>query len=59
VKNTAGSIEKIFDPFHTTKPGEGLGLSIVHTIIVEQHQQIKVETETGAFTEFTLILPKI
>jgi len=27
--------------------------------IVEQHQgQIKVETETGAFTEFTLILPK-
>ena len=55
--------EKIFNPFFTTKPagdGTGLGLSICHDVIVKQHGgSIDVETEPGAFTEFTIRLPRI
>jgi two-component system NtrC family sensor kinase len=54
--------QKIFNPFFTTKPtgeGTGLGLSMVHDIIVKQHGgRIDVETEPGAFTEFIITLPR-
>jgi signal transduction histidine kinase len=54
--------EEIFNPFFTTKPagqGTGLGLSISYDIIVQAHRgEIKVETETGKFTEFVVRLPK-
>ena len=54
--------EKIFSPFFTTKPpgeGTGLGLSISHDIIVKQHGgRIDIDTEPGAFTEFTILLPR-
>ena len=54
--------EKIFNPFFTTKPsgeGTGLGLSMSHDIIVEQHGgSIDVETEPGLFTEFKIVLPR-
>lgn len=54
--------DKLFNPFFTTKPtgeGTGLGLSLSHDIIVEQHKgEIKFETETGKFTEFIIVLPK-
>jgi two-component system NtrC family sensor kinase len=54
--------EKMFNPFFTTKPageGTGLGLSISHDIIVKQHcGTIEVETKLGAFTEFTIVLPR-
>ncbi|NEQ74266.1 MAG: response regulator [Okeania sp. SIO2C9] len=53
--------DKIFDPFFTTKsPGEGvgLGLSLVHQIIVEQHHgSIKVETKAGKYAEFIIEIP--
>jgi signal transduction histidine kinase len=56
------TIAKIFTPFFTTKPtgeGTGLGLSISHDIIVQTHQgEIRVETETNRYTEFTIVLPK-
>ncbi|MEW5857812.1 MAG: ATP-binding protein, partial [Cyanobacteriota bacterium] len=55
-------LDKIFNPFFTTKPtgqGTGLGLSITHDIIVQQHRgEIKVKTEAGQYAEFTIILPK-
>ncbi len=58
----ADMIEKIFNPFFTTKPageGTGLGLSMSHDIIVKQHGgTIEVETETGRFTEFRIVLPR-
>jgi two-component system NtrC family sensor kinase len=54
--------EKMFNPFFTTKPageGTGLGLSMSHDIIVKQHGgKIDVATEPGAFTEFTIVLPR-
>jgi signal transduction histidine kinase len=51
----------IFEPFFTTKPpgqGTGLGLSLSHDIVVQQHGgRISVATEPGAWTEFTVVLP--
>ena len=53
---------KMFNPFFTTKPageGTGLGLSLSHDIIVKQHGgTIDVSTEPGAFTQFTIRLPR-
>ncbi len=52
--------EKIFHPFFSTKPtgeGTGLGLSLTHDIIVEQHGgTLKVASEPGVYTEFTINL---
>jgi two-component system, NtrC family, sensor kinase len=53
---------KMFNPFFTTKPageGTGLGLSLSHDIVVKQHGgAIEVLTELGAFTQFTIVLPR-
>ena len=57
-----GVREKIFNPFFTTKPpgeGTGLGLSLSHDIIVKQHSgSIQVDTQSGEFTEFRVVLPR-
>ena len=54
---------KIFEPFFTTKPtgeGTGLGLSLTHDIIVEQHGgTLSVESELNCYTEFRITLPKV
>jgi two-component system NtrC family sensor kinase len=55
-------MEKIFNPFFTTKPageGTGLGLSMSHDIVVKQHGgTIDVDTKPGIFTEFIITLPR-
>jgi PAS domain S-box-containing protein len=55
-------LDKIFNPFFTTKPpaeGTGLGLSISQDVIVQQHRgELKVETEVGNYTEFIILLPR-
>ena len=52
----------MFNPFFTTKPpgeGTGLGLSLSHDIVVNQHGgSIEVDTEPGEFTEFKIVLPR-
>jgi len=53
---------RIFEPFFTTKPageGTGLGLSLSHDIIVKQHGgTLAVDTRPGAYTAFTVTLPR-
>lgn len=55
-------LEKIFNPFFTTKPagsGTGLGLSISYDIIVKQHHgALSVDSVEGEYAEFLIRLPK-
>jgi signal transduction histidine kinase len=54
-------LQKIFDPFYTTKSpdkGTGLGLSISLKIIEDLGGKIKVKSERGKGTEFTIYLEK-
>ena len=52
---------KIFEPFYTTKRGNGgsgLGMSIVYNLVVHQLQgSIKCQSELGHGTRFTICLP--
>ncbi|MDF2843914.1 MAG: His kinase (phospho-acceptor) domain/response regulator receiver domain/histidine kinase [Herbinix sp.] len=55
------NMTKIFEPFFTTKEigeGTGLGLSISYDIIVNKHHgNIRVDSELGTGTIFTIELP--
>ncbi len=57
----ADVIDKVFNPFFTTKPtgkGTGLGLSLSYDIVVQEHRgEITVKSEPGEYTEFTVVLP--
>ena len=53
-------IEKIFNPFFTTKPtdqGTGLGLAISNDIVRQHGGTIRVTSEPGQFTEMVVSLP--
>lgn len=53
-------LTRIFDPFFTTKPigkGTGLGLSLSYGIIQKHHGTIKVDSNPGEGTCFTIVLP--
>jgi two-component system sensor histidine kinase PilS (NtrC family) len=51
----SAKIDKIFDPFYTTKEnGTGLGLSIVHKIVQDSGGVISAESKPGKGTVFRL-----
>ncbi|WP_226659188.1 sensor histidine kinase [Pseudalkalibacillus hwajinpoensis] len=51
-------MEKIFDPFYTTRAeGTGLGLSIVHQLVVQNNGEIDVNSIRGKGTEFSITFP--
>ncbi|MBU1230048.1 MAG: two-component sensor histidine kinase [Proteobacteria bacterium] len=55
------NIDKIFNPFFTTKPpgqGTGLGLSMCHNLVDGMKGQICVESAVGRGATFTVRLPR-
>ena len=54
-------IEKIYDPFFTTKneeKGTGLGLSIAYGFIKDILGEIRVDSNPGEFSVFEIVIPK-
>jgi len=56
-------VDKIFQPFFTTKPpghGTGLGLSLAYDIVTKGHSgEMRVESKEGEGSIFIVTLPDV
>lgn len=52
------NLNRIFEPFHTTKPqGTGLGLAVTHKILQAHDARVFVESQEGQGTKFVVEFP--
>ncbi|WP_369977574.1 sensor histidine kinase [Xanthomonas bundabergensis] len=57
----ADVMARVFEPFYSTKPadsGTGLGLAVVHDLVVRAGGRIQVHSELGVGTRFLIALPR-
>jgi len=52
------ALERIFEPFYSTKESTGLGLSICHAIVRQHDGEIGVENRRGGGALFRLRFPQ-
>ena len=55
-------LERIFDPFFTTREvgeGSGMGLAVLHGIIVSHDGVVDVKSEVGKGSAFTVFFPRV
>ncbi|MBX3728434.1 MAG: response regulator [Candidatus Sumerlaeia bacterium] len=53
-------LERIFEPYFTTRQttgGSGLGMAVVHSILMDHRAGIRIESEVGVGTTFTIDFP--
>ena len=56
----AGEIEKVFEPFYTTRTdGSGLGLSIARRIVEDHNGNLDISSAKGSGTTVRIVLPAI
>jgi signal transduction histidine kinase len=53
-----GQLDSVYDPFVTSKPrGAGMGLTMVHQIVMNHRGEIKIRSEINKGTVVTILLP--